>query len=130
MASTYKNNPLVLLETPNEPNPTGLSQTPDRPRPRRSAPPALPIRSACNRAAVSTSPISLPWSAAVGTNQLFVTPHIYIGGTPTPTVRRSYVQSEISAARVQRVVASIDEFGNAMDGFTMDPYGQHRHLRQ
>ena len=33
------------------------------------------------------------------------------------------MQSEISAAKSNGLFASIDEFGNAMDGFTMDPMG-------
>ena len=122
MASTYKNNPLVMLETPNEPNPNGLAQT------------QIGIIQAI-RATGFANPIGVQPGggfdqsnipavvAALGTNQLFVTPHIYIGGNTDPNAAANYVQSEISAAKSNGLFASIDEFGNAMDGFTMDPMG-------
>jgi hypothetical protein len=122
MATAYKGNPLVMLETPNEPNPSGLAQT------------QIGLIQAI-RATGFANPIGVQPGggfdqsnipavvAALGTNQLFVTPHIYIGGSTDPNGAANYVQSEISTAKSNGLFASIDEFGNAMDGSTMDPMG-------
>jgi Cellulase (glycosyl hydrolase family 5) len=121
MASTFKGNPLVMLETPNEPNPNGLAQT------------QIGIIQAI-RATGFANPIGVQPGGgfdqsnipavveALGTKQLFVTPHIYDSST-NPNDAAQYVQSEIGTAKANGLFASIDEFGNAMDGVTMNPQG-------
>ena len=61
-------------------------------------------------------------TAAVGTAGLFATPHIYYG-VNDPNGAGQYVQSEIQGALQKGLFPSIDEFGNALDGFTADPQG-------
>jgi hypothetical protein len=51
-----------------------------------------------------------------------VTPHVYYSGTD-PNGAVQYVQSDIQQAQALGLVAVIDEFGNAMDGVTLDPQG-------
>ena len=121
MAQTYKNNPLVMLETPNEPkgdvandqiavinairatgynNPIGLQ----------------PI------GGYDQSNVDTVLNAVGGPSQIFLTPHIYYSGTD-PNGAADYVNSEVSGAKQRGMFASIDEFGPAMDGFTRDPQG-------
>jgi hypothetical protein len=123
MATAYKDNPLVFLETPNEPTAAAATTAQNQ----------IGIINAI-RAAGFTNPIGVQpnggWdyanlstvTAAVGTAGLFITPHIYYNGTD-PNGAANYVQSDIQGAKALGVFASIDEFGNAMDGFTLDPYG-------
>jgi Cellulase (glycosyl hydrolase family 5) len=123
MAQQYKGNPLAFLETPNEP----------------SADPATTAQNQIGiintiRAAGFTNPIGVQPNggydfsnvstvvAAIGTSGLFVTPHIYYNGTD-PNGAAEYVQSDLQQANADGLFASIDEFGNAMDGFTLDPQG-------
>ena len=123
MATVYKDNPLVFLETPNEPTAAAATTAQNQ----------IGIINAI-RAAGFTNPIGVQpnggWdyanlstvTAAVGTAGLFITPHIYYNGTD-PNGAANYVQSDIQGAKALGLFASIDEFGNAMDGFTLDPYG-------
>jgi hypothetical protein len=121
MAGMFKGNPLVLLEMPNEPDGNGL----------------VGIQVGLIRAirgAGFTNPIGIqpaggfdfsnvgPVLAAVGTTGMFVTPHIYFSGTD-PNGAVNYVNADIAQCEALGVVCVIDEFGNAMDGFTMDPQG-------
>ena len=123
MAQAYKGNALVYLEMPNEP--TADAQT--------TAQNQIGIIQAV-RAAGFTNPIgvqpvggydfsNLPMViSALGTAGLFVTPHIYYNGTD-PNGAADYVQSDLQQAKALGLWAVIDEFGNAMDGFTLDPQG-------
>jgi hypothetical protein len=123
MAQAYKGNALVYLEMPNEP--TADAQT--------TAQNQIGIIQAV-RAAGFTNPIgvqpvggydfsNLPMViSALGTAGLFVTPHIYYSGTD-PNGAADYVQSDLQQAKALGLWAVIDEFGNAMDGFTLDPQG-------
>jgi hypothetical protein len=124
MAQTYKNNPLVMLETPNEP--TGDAQTVAN----EQIQIIQAIRSTGFNNPIGIQPdggfdqSNIPLvTAAVGTTNEYVTPHIYYSGTD-PNGAMSYAQSEISGANQQGLFAAIDEFGNAEDGFTTDPQGQ------
>ena len=123
LAQTFKGNPRVYLEMPNEPvadasttasNQIGIIKA---------------IRSAGFTNPIGVQPVggydfsNLPAViAAVGTTGLFVTPHIYYSGTD-PNGAVQYVQSDIQQAQALGLVAVIDEFGNAMDGVTLDPQG-------
>ena len=123
MATAYKGNPLVFLETPNEPSAAAATTAQNQ----------IGIINAI-RAAGFTGLIGVQpnggWdyanvstvTAAVGTAGLFVTPHIYYNGTD-PNGAANYVQSDIQGAKSLGLFASIDEFGNAIDGFTLDPLG-------
>ncbi|HXA26921.1 MAG TPA: cellulase family glycosylhydrolase [Acetobacteraceae bacterium] len=123
MATAYKGNPLVFLETPNEPS-TAAATT---------AQYQIGIINAI-RAAGFTGLIGVQpnggWdfanvstvTAAVGTAGLFVTPHIYYNGTD-PNGAAQYVQGDVQTAKGLGLFASIDEFGNAIDGYTLDPQG-------
>jgi hypothetical protein len=113
LANAYKNNPLVFLETPNEPGASNTAQN------------QVAIIKAI-RAAGFNNPIGIQplggWdesnlatvTAAVGTTNLYATPHIY--GSP-------WQQAVIDGAKAVGLYSVIDEFGNAMDGFTIDPQG-------
>ncbi|MBV8612397.1 MAG: cellulase family glycosylhydrolase, partial [Acetobacteraceae bacterium] len=61
---------------------------------------------------------------AVGTSQLFVTPHMYDSST-NPNDPAQYVASDISQARTDGLFPVFDEFGNATDGWNLDPYGNN-----
>ena len=124
MAQTYKNNPLVMLETPNEP--TGDAQTVAN----EQIGIIQAIRSTGYNNPIGIQPVggydqsNIPLvTAAVGTTNEYVTPHIYYNGTD-PNGAMQYAQSEITGANQQGLYAAIDEFGNALDGVTMDPQGQ------
>jgi hypothetical protein len=121
MAQAYKNNPRVFLETPNEPSAANTAQN------------QIAIVAAI-RAAGFANPIGLQpmngWdfssiatvTAAVGAAQVFVTPHIYDTGSD-PNGPAQYVQADLQTSLGLGLFASIDEFGNATDGFTIDPDG-------
>ncbi len=121
IASAYKDNPYVFLETPNEPA-AGMTGQPQ-----------IDIINAI-RATGFANPIGIqPIGGydqsniptvlnAVGTSNLYVTPHIYYNGTD-PNAAAQYVQSEVQQAASNGLFAVIDEFGNALDGYTMDPQG-------
>ena len=123
MATAYKGNSHVFLETPNEPTAAAATTAQNQ----------IGIINAI-RAAGFTGLIGVQpnggWdyanlstvTAAVGTAGLFLTPHIYYNGTD-PNGAANYVQSDIQGATSLGLFASIDEFGNAMDGYTLDPYG-------
>ena len=123
MATMFKGNPLVFLETPNEPSADAATTAQNQ----------IGIINAI-RAAGFANPIGLQpvggydqsniptVTAAVGTAGLFATPHIYYG-VNDPNGAGQYVQSEIQGALQKGLFPSIDEFGNALDGFTADPQG-------
>src|SRR3984885_3331537 len=123
MATMFKGNPLVFLETPNEPSADAATTAQNQ----------IGIIKAI-RAAGFANPIGLQpvggydqsniptVTAAVGTAGLFATPHIYYG-VNDPNGAGQYVQSEIQGALQKGLFPSIDEFGNALDGFTADPQG-------
>jgi cellulase (glycosyl hydrolase family 5) len=123
MARAFKGNPIVYLETPNEPDMNAGMTAQNQ----------IGIIKA-TRAAGFTNPIGIQPDggydftnvgkvvAALGTTGLFVTPHIYYSGTD-PSGPVQYVQSDIQQAQALGLPCVIDEFGNAMDGFTMDPQG-------
>ena len=123
MATMFKDNPLVFLETPNEPSADAATTAQNQ----------IGIIKAI-RAAGFANPIGLQpvggydqsniptVTAAVGTAGLFATPHIYYG-VNDPNGAGQYVQSEIQGALQKGLFPSIDEFGNALDGFTADPQG-------
>lgn len=121
MAGMFKNNPLVLLEMPNEPDRNGLVGI------------QINLIRAI-RGAGFTNPIGIqpaggwdfanvgPVIAAVGTAGVFVTPHIYYDGSD-PNGAVNYVNGSIAACEALGVACVIDEFGDAMDGFTRNPQG-------
>jgi hypothetical protein len=114
LANAYKNNPYVFLETPNEPSDPNTAQN------------QINIIKAI-RATGFNNPIGIQpiggfnesnlsaVTSAVGIKNLYVTPHIY--GSP-------WQQSAIDGAKAAGLYPVIDEFGNAMDGFTIDAQGQ------
>ncbi len=121
MAGMFRNNPLVLLELPNEPNADNL----------------VPIQIGLIRAirgAGFNNPIGIQpmggWGfdnvgqvlAAVGKTGLFATPHIYYGGDD-PNGAVAYVDADLAQCNALGVLCVFDEFGNAMDGVTKDPQG-------
>jgi Cellulase (glycosyl hydrolase family 5) len=120
MAAQFANNPLVLFETPNEP---GGNVSADQ----------IAVIGAI-RTAGFNGPIGIqpaggfdfstvgPVLAKTGTANVFVTPHIYYSGSD-PNGAVNYVNSDIAQCDALGVPCIIDEFGNAMDGFTMDPQG-------
>jgi hypothetical protein len=113
LANAYKNNPLVFLETPNEPGDPNTAQH------------QIDIIKAI-RATGFNNPIGVQplygydesnlatVTAAVGTTNLYATPHIYFS---------PWQQAEIDGAKANGLFTVIDEFGNAGDGFTIDPQG-------
>jgi hypothetical protein len=121
MATAYKNNPRVFLEMPNEPSASNLA-----------AEQIALIQQIRNAGFVS--PIAIQpsggWDegnlpavvAAVGTTNLYATPHIYYNGTD-PNGAAQYVTGEINGAAAVGLFASIDEFGDGMDGWHEDPLG-------
>jgi Ca-dependent carbohydrate-binding module xylan-binding/Cellulase (glycosyl hydrolase family 5) len=121
MATAYKGNANVFLEMPNEPNATNLAQI------------QIGLVNAI-RAAGFTNPIALQpaggydfsnisaVTAAVGTNNIFITPHIYFGGAD-PNGAAQYVSNDISTSLSLGLFPAIDEFGDAMDGWNRDQYG-------
>ncbi|MBV8614681.1 MAG: cellulase family glycosylhydrolase, partial [Acetobacteraceae bacterium] len=123
MAQAYKDNPLVFLETPNEPSASGTAQ--------HQIDIINAIRATGFSNPVSVQPISgwdmsnIPTvTQAVGTSQLFVTPHMYDNSTD-PNNAAQYVASDISQAKADGLFPVFDEFGNATDGVTLDPYGNN-----
>ncbi len=121
MASMFKGNPLVLLELPNEPNANNLVNIQ-----------VSLIRAI--RAAGYTNPIGIqpaggwdfsnvgPVIATVGATGMYVTPHLYCGGNG-PDCPVQYVNAVVATAKSLGLPIVIDEFGNAIDGMTMDPDG-------
>jgi hypothetical protein len=121
MATMFKGNPLVFLETPNEPSANNLAQI------------QIGLVNAI-RGAGFTNPIALQpaggfdfsnisgVTSAVGTTNLFVTPHIFYG-LPDPNGPAQYVANDISTSQSLGLFPVIDEFGDAIDGFTRDPVG-------
>jgi hypothetical protein len=121
MAGMFKGNPLVLLEMPNEPNANnvvsdqvGLIRT---------------IRAAGFTNPIGVQPVGgFDFSnvgavvAQTGATGLFVTPHIYYSGTD-PNGAVDWVNSAIAQGNAIGMPVVIDEFGNAMDGVTLDPQG-------
>lgn len=123
MATTFKNNSLVFLETPNEPD-VNLSVTPQH---------QIGIINAI-RASGFTNPIGLQpmggydednlliVAASVGTTNIFATPHIYYDGTDSRAAGE-WATAEIDGSLQSGMFPSIDEFGNAEDGVHLDPQG-------
>ena len=121
LANAYKSNPLVFLETPNEPNAPNTAQN------------QIDIIKAI-RATGFANPIGIQpiggWDrvnipqvvAQVGTTNLYMTPHVYYNGTD-PNGAKAFVQGEIQGGLENGLYSVIDEFGNALDGYTMDPLG-------
>ena len=60
--------------------------------------------------------------SALGTTGLFLTPHIYYDGTAAGGAA-GWTQHAIAKAKANGLIAVIDEFGDAMDGFTRNPQG-------
>jgi hypothetical protein len=60
---------------------------------------------------------------AVGTNNLYTTPHIYYNGND-PNAATQWVQAVAQESAASGLYAVVDEFGNALDGMTMDPLGE------
>jgi hypothetical protein len=123
MAETYKNNPYVMLETPNEPSGDAGSVA------QNQIAVINAIRDAGFNNPIGIQPAggydqsNLPMvTAAVGTDNMYVTPHIYYSGSD-PNGAAQYAQSEVDGAKSNGMFAAIDEFGPAMDGFTRDPQG-------
>ena len=123
MATMFKGNPLVFLETPNEPSADAATTAQNQ----------IGIINAI-RATGFANPIGIQpvggydqsniptVTAAVGIDGLFATPHIYYG-VNDPNGAEQYTQSEIQGALQKGLFPAIDEFGNALDGFTADPQG-------
>ena len=119
-ATAFKSNPYVFMETPNEPN--GGSS------------PQIAVINAI-RAAGFTGPIGLQpqggydYSSiqavinAVGRTNIFITPHLYIGGNTDPNAPLANVNSNIATSLGFGLFPCIDEFGEGVDGFTLDQYG-------
>jgi hypothetical protein len=124
MASKYKTNSLVFLETPNEPNTDSGTTSQFQ----------IEIIQAIRNAGFG-NPIGIQpvggydqsnldaVISAVGVNQLFVTPHIYYAGNDPQEAGR-YAQNEIDGATQRNMFSAIDEFGDALDGYNRDPQGQ------
>ena len=122
-AQAFKGNPLVFIEMPNEP--VADAQT--------TANNQISIINAV-RGAGFDNPIGIQpvggydfsnistVISAVGTTGMFITPHIYYGGTD-PNGAADYVKSDIGQCQQLGLPCVIDEFGNAMDGQTKDPQG-------
>jgi Cellulase (glycosyl hydrolase family 5) len=122
-AQQFKANGLVFLEMPNEPSGSASQVAQNQ----------IGIINAI-RATGFSNPIGVQpvggfdqsnipaVTAAVGTGNLYVTPHIYYGGTD-PNGAANYVQSEIGQAQSNGLFSVIDEFGNAMDGVNQNPQG-------
>ena len=116
MANTYRANPYVFLECPNEPT---------------DASPQHGLITAM-RAVGFKGPIGIQpkggWdfgtvpAAAAGQTNVFVTPHIYYNGND-PNGPANYVSSTVKAAHDMGLFASIDEFGEGIDGWHWDQYG-------
>jgi hypothetical protein len=62
-------------------------------------------------------------TAALGTTGLYVTPHVYYGGTD-PNGAATWVQEQITGAQQNGLFPVIDEFGDALNGYIKDQYGQ------
>jgi hypothetical protein len=126
-AQQYKNNPLVLLETPNEPNESNLAAD--------DAQYIQEIRAQGFNNPIGIQPIggydqsNIPavlqdlQNMGVSTSNLYVTPHIY-DNNPNPNDAMNYAQSEVSSAQQQGLPALIDEYGPAENGYTIDPQGE------
>ena len=126
-AQEYKNNPLVMLETPNEPS--GSTVASDQ------AQYIEEIRAQGFNNPIGIQPVggydesNIPTvlqdlqNDGQSTSNLYVTPHIYYGGTD-PNGAMSWAQEEVSGAQQNGLPALIDEYGPAMNGYTMDPEGE------
>ena len=121
MAQRYKTNARVFLEVPNEPSAGNTAQS------------QIAIIGAI-RAAGFANPIGLQpiggydfsnfstVIGAVGTTQLYATPHIYYGGSD-PNGAANYVAGDVQAVQGYGLYGCIDEFGDALDGWHRDPFG-------
>jgi hypothetical protein len=121
MATLYKGNPLVFLDMPNEPNPTNLV--------------AIQIGLVkAIRGAGFAGPVGLqpaggydfsnigPVLAGIDGTNIFVTPHIYYGGTD-PAGPQAYDDADIAASLKLGLFPCIGEFGEGIDGWHLDPEG-------
>lgn len=116
-----KNNPYVWYETPNEPPASQTGQP--------QADIINALRAAGDKGPIGLQPVGgydqsnvAGVLASTGTNNVYVTPHIYDSSTSSGDAA-SYVASEAQQGHSAGVGVIIDEFGNAMDGVTMDPLG-------
>jgi Cellulase (glycosyl hydrolase family 5) len=122
-AQQFKTNSLVFLETPNEPSGSAQQVAQDQTGIIKA------IRATGFANPIGVQPVggfdqsNIPGvTAAVGTANLYVTPHIYYDGTD-PNGAANYVQSEIGQAQSNGLFSVIDEFGNALDGVNQNPQG-------
>ena len=122
-AQQFKTNGLVFLETPNEPSGSAQQVAQDQTGIIKA------IRATGFANPIGVQPVggfdqsNIPGvTAAVGTANLYVTPHIYYDGTD-PNGAANYVQSEIGQAQSNGLFPVIDEFGNALDGVNQNPQG-------
>jgi hypothetical protein len=122
-AQQFKANSLVFPETPNEP--TGSAQQVAQ----EQTGIIKAIRATGFANPIGVQPVggfdqsNIPGvTAAVGTANPYVTPHIYYDGTE-PNGAANYVQSEIGQAQSNGLFSVIDEFGNALDGVNQNPQG-------
>jgi hypothetical protein len=121
MAQKYQGNARVFLEVPNEPSASDTAQS------------QIAIINAI-RGAGFGNPIGLQpiggydfsnfstVLGAVGTTQIYATPHIYYGGSD-PNGPANYVDGDLQTVQGYGLYACIDEFGDALDGWHRDPYG-------
>jgi hypothetical protein len=121
MAGMFKSNPLVTMETANEPAESNVAEVQiNMIRAIRGAGFTNPIGlQPANGYDTSTYPAVL---GAVGTTNMYVTPHIYYNAND-PNGAAGYVASEIADAQRNGVFPVIDEFGDSIDGPTPDPMG-------
>ena len=121
MAGMFKDNPLVMMETANEPRESNVVNVQiGMIRAIRGAGFNNPIGvQPANGFDTSTIPAVL---AAVGTTNIYMTPHIYYSAND-PNGAAQYAASEIAEAQRNGVFAVIDEFGDSIDGPTPDPLG-------
>jgi hypothetical protein len=123
LATTYKNNPRVFLETPNEPGDPNTAQH------------QIAIINAI-RAAGFLGPVGIQplggWDSAnfptvlagvTSTANLYGTPHAYYDGND-PNAPTGMVAGYIDNCTSRGLWAVIDEFGNSINGGDLDQYGQ------
>ena len=60
--------------------------------------------------------------AAVGKQQLYMTPHIYYAGSD-PNGSQQYIDNDINACHQRQLWCEFYEFGDGMDGWHRDQYG-------
>jgi len=124
MAAKYKDNPLVMLETPNEPSGDPASVASNQIEVIRA------IRAAGYSNPIGVQPVGgydesnfAMVTAAVGNEQLYATPHLYYYGSD-PSGASDYMGALKQGASAQGLYSWFDEFGNDNgDGVTRAPQG-------